>query len=105
MGKDILKTFSDGTFGLEDKSMSSAKRRTIVRGIVVDQAGNVAVFNKGNANEYKLPGGVVKDDESTEETFLKEIKRGIGCEIEIIEDIGIVEEYMGQDDIIQEAYV
>ena len=105
MGKDILKTFSDGTFGLEDKSMSCAKRRTIVRGIVVDQAGNVAVFNKGNANEYKLPGGVVKTDESTEDAFLKEIKREIGCEIEIIEDIGIVEEHMGQDDIVQETYV
>lgn len=105
MGKDVLKTFSDGTFGLEDKNVSSEKRRTIVRGIVVDQAGNVAVFNKGNANEYKLPGGVAKNDESTEETFMKEIKREIGCEIEIIEDIGIVEEHMGQDDIIQETYV
>lgn len=105
MCKDILKTFSDGTFGLEDKDMSLAKRRTIVRGIVVDQAGNVAVFNKRNANEYKLPGGVVKEQESTEETFLKEIKREIGCEIEIIEDIGIIEEHMAQDDIIQETYV
>ena len=105
MGKDILKTFSDGSFGLEDKDMSSANRRTIVRGIVVDQAGNVAVFNKRNANEYKLPGGVVKTGENVEETFLKEIKREIGCEIEIIEDIGIVEEHMGQDDIVQETYV
>lgn len=105
MGKDILKTFSDGSFGLEDKDMSNAKKRTIVRGIVVDQAGNVAVFNKRVADEYKLPGGVVKDGESAEETFLKEIKREIGCEIEIIEDIGIVEEYMSQDDIIQETYV
>jgi ADP-ribose pyrophosphatase YjhB (NUDIX family) len=105
VGKDILKTFSDGTFGLEDKDMSSAKRRTIVRGIVVDQADNVAVFNKGNANEYKLPGGMVSDGESIEGTFLSEIKREIGCEIEIIEDIGIVEEHMGQDDIIQETYV
>lgn len=105
MSKDILKIFSDGTFGLEDKDMSSAKRRTIVRGIVVDQAGNVALFNKRVANEYKLPGGVVKEGETTEETFLKEIKREIGCEIEIIEDIGIIEEHMAQDDIIQETYV
>lgn len=105
MGKDILKTFSDDSFGLEDKDISSANRRTIVRGIVVDQAGNVAIFNKRNANEYKLPGGVVKTGEDVEETFLKEIKREIGCEIEIIEDIGIVEEHMGQDNIVQETYV
>ena len=105
MGKDILKSFSDVDFGLEDKDMSNSAKRTIVRGIVVDQAGNVAVFNKRVANEYKLPGGVVKDECSTEETFLKEIKREIGCEIEIIEDIGIVVENMAQDDIVQETYV
>ena len=105
MDKEVLKSFSDADFGLEDKDMSNAKKRTIVRGIVVDQAGNVAVFNKRVANEYKLPGGVVKDNESTEDTFLKEIKREIGCEIEIIEDIGIVEERMSQDEVVQETYV
>ena len=105
MSKDILKSFSDSDFGLEDKDMAKGTKRTIVRGIVVDQAGNIAVFNKRVANEYKLPGGVVKDGESTEATFLNEIKREIGCEIEIIEDIGIVEEHIGQDDIVQETYV
>ncbi len=105
MDKEVLKSFSDADFGLEDKDMSNSKKRTIVRGIVVDQAGNVAVFNKRVANEYKLPGGVVKDNESTEDTFLKEIKREIGCEIEIIEDIGIVEERMSQDEVVQETYV
>ena len=105
MDKEVLKSFSDADFGLEDKDFSNTKKRTIVRGIVVDQAGNVAVFNKRVANEYKLPGGVVKDGESTEDTFLKEIKREIGCEIEIIEDIGIVEERMSQDEVVQETYV
>ena len=37
--------------------------------------------------------------------MLKQFIREIGCEIEIIEDIGIVEEYMAQDEIIQETYV
>ena len=105
MDKEVLKSFSDADFGLEGKDLSNTKKRTIVRGIVVDQAGNVAVFNKRVANEYKLPGGVVKDGESTEDTFLKEIKREIGCEIEIIEDIGIVEERMSQDEVVQETYV
>ena len=105
MDKEVLKSFSDADFGLEDKDLSNTKKRTIVRGIVVDQAGNVAVSNKRVANEYKLPGGVVKGGESTEDTFLKEIKREIGCEIEIIEDIGIVEERMSQDEVVQETYV
>ena len=104
MSVEVLKRFSDVDFGLEDKDMSKAKRRRIVKGIVVDQAGNVAVFNKRIANDYNLPGGVVKDDNNIESTFLSEIKRAIGCDVEIIEDMGIVEECMGQDDIIQECY-
>ena len=105
MEKKVLKTFKDVDFGLEDVEIKEPKRRMIVRGIIVDQSGAVAVFNKRVENDYRLPGGVIKNDESPEDTFLKEIKREIGCEIEIIEDIGIVEEYMSQDDIIQETYV
>ena len=105
MEKKVLKTFKDVDFGLEDVEIKEPKRRMIVRGIVVDQSGAVAVFNKRVENDYRLPGGVIKNDESPEDTFLKEIKREIGCEIEIIEDIGIVEEYMAQDEIIQETYV
>lgn len=105
MEKSVLKVFRDVDFGLEDVEIKEPKKRMIVRGIIVDQSGAVAVFNKRVENDYRLPGGVIKDGESPEETFLKEIKREIGCEIEIIEDIGIVEEYMAQDEIIQETYV
>ena len=105
MEKSVLKVFRDVDFGLEDVEIKEPKKRMIVRGIIVDQSGAVAVFNKRVENDYRLPGGVIKDGESPEETFLKEIKREIGCEIEIIEDIGIVEEHIGQDDIIQETYV
>ena len=105
MEKSVLKVFRDVDFGLEDVEIKEPKKRMIVRGIIVDQSGAVAVFNKRVENDYRLPGGVIKDGESPEETFLKEIKREIGCEIEIIEDIGIVEEHIGQDDIVQETYV
>ncbi len=105
MEKKVIKTFKDGDFGLEDVEIKAPKVRKIVRGIIVDQSGAVAVFNKRVENDFRLPGGVIKEGESPEETFLKEIKREIGCEIEIIEDIGIVEEYMAQDEIVQETYV
>ena len=103
--KSVMKTFKDVDFGLEDVLIKEPKRRKIVRGVVVDQSGAVALFNKRVENDYRLPGGVIKDGETPEETFLKEIKREIGCDVEIIEDIGIVEEYMAQDEIIQETYI
>ena len=105
MSKDVLKLFCDSDFGLEDKDLSKSKKRTIVKGLVVDQTGSVALFNKRLSGEYKLPGGVVNEGERTDITFINEIKREIGCNIEIIADIGVIEERMAQDDIIQETYV
>ncbi len=105
MEEKVLKVFRDADFGLEDAEITNAKKRTIVKGIIVDQSGAVAVFNKRVANDYRLPGGVLEEGENPQDVFLKEIKREIGCEIEIIEDIGIIEEHMAQDEIIQETYV
>ena len=73
MENNILKKFSDVDFGLEDIKISNPKKREVVKGIVVDQSGAVAIFNKRIENEYKLPGGVI-NDLSIEETFLQEIK-------------------------------
>jgi ADP-ribose pyrophosphatase YjhB (NUDIX family) len=105
MEKNVIKIFRDSDFGLEDVEIKEPKRRRIVRGIVVDYSGAVAVFNKRIENDYSLPGGVIGEGLSPEDAFLSEIKRKIGCEVEIIEDIGIVEEYMVQDEMIQETYV
>lgn len=103
--KNVLKTFADVDFGLDGGSTDCVKKRSIVRGIVVDHSGAVAIFNKRVENKYQLPGGVVDDDSNPEETFLKEMKRIIGCDVEIIENLGIVEEQMNQDDIEQDVYV
>lgn len=105
MGSSVVKCFCDEDFGLEKIECTNPKKRNIVRGIIVDPALSVAIFNKRIENDFKLPGGVVKDGDNPEETFLREIKRIIGCEIEIIEDMGIIKEIMGQDEIEQDTYV
>lgn len=105
MEKKVLKVFTDADFGLSGEVSNNVKKRIIVRGIIVDQSGSVAIYNKRIENVYQLPGGVVKDGDSPEDTFLREIKRIIGCDIEIIEDMGIIEEHMIQDEIDQDVYV
>lgn len=102
---DVLKVFTDADFGLDSSQNIELKKRRVVKGIIVDQSGNVAIYNKRKESIYQLPGGVVKDGQSSEDAFLKEVKRLIGCEIEIIEDVGIVKEYMYQDEIEQDVYV
>lgn len=105
MEENILKIFKDADFGLDNQLIDNPKERIVVRGIIVDQSGNVALYNKRVENDYQLPGGVVLDNENYEETFLKEVKRIIGCEVEIIDSCGVIKEEMAQDDIIQTTYV
>ena len=57
--------------------------------------------NKSNKNEYKLPGGGVEDDEIPEETFKREVLEETGCVVEIIEQLGITEEYKGKSNFKQ----
>lgn len=101
----VLKVFNDTDFGLEKVNIDNPKQRIVIRGIIVDQSGNVAVYNKRVQNDFQLPGGVVKDGENPAVTFLKEIKRVIGCEVEIIEDMGMIKEEMSQDEMLQTTYV
>lgn len=72
--------------------------RLIARGIVLDEEGNVAVHlihrNDifGNQRYYETPGGGVDEGESIEEGFKRECLEELGYEVEIIGEIGIIED-------------
>lgn len=105
MEKEVLKVFTDNDFGLDRGVINEPKDRVIVKGIIIDKSGNVAIYNKRIQSEYTLPGGVVKENQTKEDIFLKEIKRIIGCDVEIIKYLGIIEEEMAQDEIKQKTFV
>ncbi len=46
--------------------MDNPRLRLGARGIVVREDGKIAVFNKSNKNEYKLPGGGLEGKEKPE---------------------------------------
>ena len=66
--------------------MNNSRLRLGARGIAIREDGKIAIFNKSNKNEYKLPGGGLEGEgeEETEEAFKREVLEEIGCEIEII---------------------
>ncbi len=101
---NVLKVFKDEDFGL-DTVVKKYKSRAVIKGIIVDSSGAIAVFNRRVQNEYKLPGGVIEDLKDIENSFVNEIKREIGCNVEIIENVGIVKELIGQDEIEQDTYI
>ena len=66
--------------------MNNSRLRWGARGRAIREDGKIAIFNKSNKNEYKLPGGGLEGEgeEEPEEAFKREVLEEIGCEIEII---------------------
>lgn len=65
----------------------------------------IAIFNKSNKNEYKLPGGGVDKGEDIKEAFKRETLEETGCEIEIIDELGTIEEHKSLDNFKQISYI
>lgn len=67
--------------------------REAARAIVVDSKNNVALLYVASGNYYKLPGGGIEGDEDASEALHRELREEIGCEAEIIEGLGTIQEY------------
>jgi len=102
---EVLCKITDKDIGEEIVEMNNPKLRFGARGIVMRDDGKIAVFNKSNKNEYKLPGGGIEGDERPEDAFLREVLEETGCEIEIIKALGTTEEYKTLDNFKQISYV
>lgn len=96
---------TNSDFGLENKAFNNPRMRFGARGIIENENGEIAVFNKRVKNEYKLPGGGVDDGELPIDAFKRESMEETGCEIGNIELIGEIEEEQSDENFIQHSYV
>lgn len=94
----------DEDFGLKSIGSKNPRIRFAARGIIIDND-KIAIFNKTKKNEYKLPGGGIEDNETSEEAFIREAKEETGCEIEIIKKLGTIEEHKTLDNFKQISHV
>ncbi len=69
------------------------KIREASRGIVIDSSGKIGLLLVAKSNYYKLPGGGIDDGETKEEGFKRECLEEIGCNVEILKELGKVEEW------------
>lgn len=102
---DLICKITDGNIGEKTIKMENPKLRLGARGIVVRDDGKIAVFNKSNKNEYKLPGGGIEEKENKEEAFKREVLEETGCEVEIVDFLGTTEEYKSQNNFKQISYI
>ncbi len=101
----LITKVTDEDIGEEIVEMKEPIYRKAARGIVLDEQGNMAVFYKENKNMYKLPGGGLEENESFEEAFIRETKEEVGCEVEIIDCMGYIEEYKTKSNYMQISFV
>ena len=70
----LITKITDNDFGLKFCDMEKPQLRKGARGIVIREDGKIAIFNKANKHEYKLPGGGIEEINIAGNTFTK-IKR------------------------------
>lgn len=102
---EIICKIIDEDIGEKSINMGNPNIRYAARGIVLRDDGKIAVFNKSNKNEYKLPGGGIEGNELPEEAFIRESFEETGCEVEILKCLGQTEEYKTQNNFKQISYV
>ena len=102
---NLIAQIKDEDIGEETKEVEKYRQRFGARGIVIREDGKIAVFNKSFKNEFKLPGGGIDEGEETAEAFKREVFEETGCNVEIIDFIGTIEELKTQDSFKQMSYV
>ena len=65
----LITKITDNDFGLKFGDMEKPQLRKGARGIVIREDGKIAIFNKANKHEYKLPGGGIEENENPEDAF------------------------------------
>lgn len=98
---NLLFEITDKDFGIDPQEMNNYRLRVAARGIVIRDDGKIAIQNKSNKNEYKLVGGGMEKNEDPTVAFKREVLEEAGCEIEIIEQLGVTEEYKSLQNLKQ----
>jgi ADP-ribose pyrophosphatase YjhB (NUDIX family) len=70
------------------------ERRITVKGVVFDEDGDIAVLT--TRGHSLLPGGGVEGDEGLEDAFVRECREEIGCDVTLLEYLGVGFQYRAQ---------
>ena len=102
---NLICKITNNDLGIEYNGIENTSLRLGARGIVIRDDGKIAIFNKSNKNEYKLPGGGIEGNEEPKEAFKREVLEETGCVVEILEELGTTEEYKLQNNFKQISYI
>lgn len=98
----LLHTFNEEN--ASEQEIASYKTRKAVRAIVIDSDNNLGILHITNHSYYELPGGGVEEGETLEEACIRECKEEVGCNVEIVSEIGRTLEYRKEKERINESF-
>lgn len=87
-----------------DEEVLNYKTREASRAVVFDNEGKVALLHATKFNYYKLPGGGIENSESPEIALKRECLEEIGCNVEIIKDLGVILELRKKYSLKNKSY-
>jgi 8-oxo-dGTP diphosphatase len=79
-------------------------QRVAARAIILDPTNNIALISISKFGYHKLPGGGLEEREDIKEALKREAKEEVGCDIEIINEVGEVIEYKNEYNQKQTSY-
>jgi len=100
----ILKIIKDSDIGSTFLEPENFRERKAARAVVFDENNKVALVYSKKNNYHKLPGGGVEEGEDFETTVQRELIEEIGCTVENIKELGMVEEYRNKVGLHQTSY-
>ncbi len=99
-----IKTIRDTDVGSDTSNPEKYEERRAARAIVFDKENKVALLHATKKGYHKLPGGGIEAGEDIVEALKRESLEEIGCNIENVKELGIIEEYRNQFVMHQISY-
>ena len=92
-GMRLLKTIRDTDFSLELPTPTTYTEQESARAVVYDGKNNIALFHAKRKSYHKLPGGGIQENEDVEFALRRELLEEIGCAVQNVRELGMIEEY------------
>jgi ADP-ribose pyrophosphatase YjhB (NUDIX family) len=99
-----IKVLRDSDVGSNTPDPSEYVVRKAARALVFDRQGRVALLHARNKGYHKQPGGGIEEGEDVLQALKRECIEEIGCNIENVQELGVIEEFRNNFKFHQFSY-
>lgn len=89
---------------VSEQELMTYGTREAARAVVIDSENRVALLHATKTDYYKLPGGGLDDDTEKIVALKRECREEIGCDVEVLGEIGLVNEWRRFCELHQISY-